>query len=280
MAENYPGLLRTRWETGVAKPFDILVRNPWLASLVERWVLHKVDAVICVIEESASRVRSLGVPERNVTVVRNTPLLESATDRVPRRTGNDGRLVIAYLGIVERHRGIHELVQAVAECRRRHWPVELLVIGSGIGYSDVQALATELGVLDHGVRFLGRMENDRALEVVATADVGAIPHIPCDAWNTTIPNKLFDYMSLGLPVLTSNVVPVQRIVLEAGCGVSYTSGDIASLLSAIEVLRSSEVREKMGNAGIQAVQAKYNWTVDARQLDAALGRIVNVREGA
>lgn len=280
MAENYPGLLRTLWETGVARPRDLFLRNPWFASLVEGWVLRNSDGIICVIEESASRVRSLGVPERKVTTVRNTPLLDGASQLPsPRKARNaDAPLVIAYLGVVERHRGVHELVRAVAECRRRSWPVELLVIGDGIGYSDVRALAIELGVLDQGVRLLGRMENKRALERVASADVGAIPHKPCDAWNTTIPNKLFDYMSLGLPVLTSNVVPVKRIVLEEGCGVCYTSGDVVDLVQAIDMLRSDDVREKMGKSGIEAVQSKYNWSVDARQLDSALRRVAGVRE--
>src|SRR5579863_2625516 len=62
MAEDYPGFLRTRWQTNGIKPIDILVRNPWLASLVERWVLRNVDAVVCVIEESAQRVAAMGVP--------------------------------------------------------------------------------------------------------------------------------------------------------------------------------------------------------------------------
>lgn len=277
MAENYPGLLRTLWETGIAKPLDMLVRNPWLASVVERWVLRNVDAVICVIEESANRVRSLGIPERKVAIVRNTPLLDTPIGRSRRDHASDAPLVIAYLGIVERHRGVHDLVRAVAECRRL-WPVELLVIGDGVGYADVRALAIELGVLDRGVRLLGRLENKQALEFVATADVGAIPHQPCDAWNTTIPNKLFDYMFLGLPVLTSNVPPVQRIVLEEACGVCYASGDVADLMRAIDLLRSKESRDRMGLAGIKAVQLKYNWPLDARHLDSVLTGVADVGE--
>jgi len=250
----------------------MLLRNPWFASVIERWVLRRADAIICVIEESASRVRSLGVPEKQVTVVRNTPLINR--ENKPRHHKNKGdSLVIAYLGIVEHHRGVHELVQAVAECRRRGWLVELLVIGDGLGLQQVRELAAELEVLDHGVRLLGRVDNKVALDLLATADIGAIPHQPCDAWNTTIPNKLFDYMSFGLPVLTSNVIPVQRIVLEEGCGVCYASGNVQGLVNAIAVLRSSELRQKMGDAGIKAVESKYNWILDARKLDVALRNV-------
>jgi glycosyltransferase involved in cell wall biosynthesis len=274
MAEDYPGLLRVLWETKVAKPLDLLVRNPTLASFVERWVLRRVDGVVCVIEESAARVRSLGVPEAKIAVVRNTPMTIDVPGNLRSNQDADGALLIAYLGLIERHRGVHDLVRAVAECRKRNWPVKLVVVGDGVGLPEIQALATELGVLGHGVELLGRLENRRALDVISKADVGAIPHVPCAAWNSTIPNKLFDYMSLGLPVLASDVPPVQRIVIQEACGVCYRSGDILDLMSKIEELRSHPARTRMAAAGMAAVAERYNWMQDSERLDAALRRVV------
>jgi glycosyltransferase involved in cell wall biosynthesis len=279
MAEDYPGLLRALWETRVAKPLDLLVRNPTLASFVERWVLRRVDGVVCVIEESAARVRSSGVAEAKITVVRNTPMAIDVPSN--RRSNQDAgeTLLIAYLGLIERHRGVHDLIRAVAECRKRNWPVNLVVVGDGVGLPEIQALATELGVLGRGVELLGRLENRRALDVISKADVGAIPHVPCAAWNSTIPNKLFDYMSLGLPVLASDVPPVQRIVIQEACGVCYRSGDITDLMSKIEELRSRSARARMAEAGIAAVTERYNWKKDSERLDAALRRVVAIPVG-
>jgi glycosyltransferase involved in cell wall biosynthesis len=276
MAEDYPGLLRVLWETKVARPLDLLVRNPTLASFVERWVLRRVDGVVCVIEESAARIRSLGVPEAKITVVRNTPMTVDVPSNLRSNQDAGEALLIAYLGLIERHRGVHDLIRAVAECRKRNWPVELVVVGDGVGLPEIQALATELGVLGRGVELLGRLENRRALDVISRANVGAIPHVPCAAWNSTIPNKLFDYMSLGLPVLASDVPPVQRIVIQEACGVCYRSGDIADLVSKIEELRSRSARTRMAAAGMAAVTERYNWTQDSERLDAALRRVVAV----
>lgn len=278
MAEDYPGLLRALWENNVAKPMDRLVRNPTLASFVERWVLGKVDGVVCVIEESAARVQSLGVAEAKITVVRNTPMADATSKR--RSDPDPGEeLLIAYLGLIERHRGVHDLVRAVAECRKRNWPVKLIVVGDGVGLPEIQALASELGVLGVVVELLGRLENRRALDVIAMANVGAIPHVPCAAWNSTIPNKLFDYMSLGLPVLASDVPPVQRIVLQEACGVCYRSGDVMDLVSKIDELRSRSARTRMGAAGVAAITERYNWTMDSERLDAALRRAVDISGG-
>jgi glycosyltransferase involved in cell wall biosynthesis len=276
MAEYYPGLLRALWETRVAKPLDLLVRNPTLASFVERWVLRRVDGVVCVIEESADRVRSSGVAEAKITVVRNTPMAIDVPSNLCRKQDAGETLLIAYLGLIERHRGVHDLIRAIAECRKRNWPVNLVVVGDGVGLAEIQALATELGVLGRGVELLGRLENRRALDVISKADVGAIPHVPCAAWNSTIPNKLFDYMSLGLPVLASDVPPVQRIVIQEACGVCYRSGDITDLMSKIEELRSRSARARMAAAGIAAVTERYNWKKDSERLDAALRRVVAI----
>jgi glycosyltransferase involved in cell wall biosynthesis len=281
MAEDYPGLLRALWENRVAKPMDRLVRNPAFASLVERWVLRRVDGVVCVIEESAARVRSLGVAESKITVVRNTPMAIDVPSSLRSDHEAEAReeLLIAYLGLIERHRGVHDLIRAIAECRKRNWPVKLVVVGDGVGFPEIQELATELGVLGRGVELLGRLENRRALDVIAKANVGAIPHIPCAAWNSTIPNKLFDYMSLGLPVLASDVPPVQRIVIQEACGVCYRSGDIMDLVSKIEELRSRSARTRMAAAGMAAVAERYNWTKDSERLDAALRRVVPNSDG-
>jgi glycosyltransferase involved in cell wall biosynthesis len=77
-------------------------------------------------------------------------------------------------------------------------------------------------------------------------------------------------MSLGLPVLTSNVRPVQRIVLEEACGLSYEWGNISDLSLKIDMLRSSAQRHTMGEAGRRAVQSKYNWSIDGGVLSRSL----------
>lgn len=269
MAENYPGFLRTLRKTGALRGLDVLLRNPHLATLVERYVIRRAQAIICVIEESAQRLMGLGVPEGKITVVRNTPRIEAQPANTTRTTANDV-LTLVYLGLIERHRGVQDLVRAVFQSRQRGLPLRLIVIGAGESLNELRGLAADLGVLDNGVELLGRIDNRRALEIVSGADIGAIPHMPCEAWDATIPNKLFDYMSLGLPVITSNVRPVQRIVLEEACGLAYEWGNISDLCVKIDTLRSVAQRQQMGEAGRRAAQSKYNWSHDGGVLSRTL----------
>ncbi|NUQ21724.1 MAG: glycosyltransferase, partial [Gemmatimonadaceae bacterium] len=87
---------------------------------------------------------------------------------------------------------------------------------------------------------------------------------------STVPNKLFDYMAAGLPVVTSSAIPAARIVRETGAGEVFTARDASSLAGAIERLRAPEARTTRGEAGRRAVRERYNWERDSATLLAAV----------
>ena len=53
------------------------------------------------------------------------------------------------------------------------------------------------------------------------SSVGTIPHHVTNHTNYTIPNKLFDYMYYGLPVIASGCRPIARILQKEGCGMNF-----------------------------------------------------------
>jgi len=78
--------------------------------------------------------------------------------------------------------------------------------------------------------------------------------------NTTIPNKIFDYMAMGKPVLASPAKPLAQIVHDTGCGVVFERNDAHAIATAIETLLADPAAaEAMGRRGRQAVETEYNW---------------------
>ncbi len=277
MAENYPAMLRAIWDHGRQKRFDRLVRNPELAQRVERWVLDRVDHVLVVVEESKERLVGLGVDEDRVTVVSNTPLRRRIGAPSARGSADATSLRAAYLGLMEAPRGVQVLVEAVRILRDRGVEASADLVGAGRDLDDFVEQARGAGLLGGPVRFHGYIPYDEALAVVARADVGVIPHVPDELWHTTIPNKLFDYMALGLPVVTSDARPAARIVRETGCGIVAAGGSPGAMADAIAHLRDPEARRAAGRAGHAAVLARYNWEHDERRLLAALERVAGQR---
>ena len=274
MAENYPAMIKALWEAGRTGPWDWAVRNPRAIAAVERYCLPRVDRVIVVVEESADRIAALGVPRDRIAIVSNTPPRSRAASAVVRQKPAGDGLVVVYLGLMEVPRGVGDAIEAVARLARSGRPITLRLIGDGRDRPLFERQAADLGVAGRHVEFLGAMPNRAALDAVAEADVGLVPHYADDSWNSTIPNKLFDYFAAGLPVVTSDAIPAARVVREAEAGLVYRSQDAGDLAAQLERLRDQALRARLGEAGRRAVLERHNWEEATTALLRVIGDLV------
>lgn len=278
MAENYPAMIRQVWNAGRHRATDLLVRNPRLVGWVERYCLPRLDRVLVVVDESRARVCDMGVPEHKLTVVSNTPPRERAEQAtLRRRNGQAAPLTLVYLGLMEIPRGVGDLLTATAVLRDRGHQVRLRLIGDGRDRSLLERRAADLRLTPSEVEFLGHVPNHDALRLVAESDIGVVPHHADEAWNTTIPNKLFDYMAAALPVVCSDAAPAARVVHQTGAGEVFRSRDAADLADAVTRLGDHATRATRGAAGRAAVLAQYHWEEDVRRLLDTLDTLVSER---
>jgi glycosyltransferase involved in cell wall biosynthesis len=261
MAENYPALLRDAWRFERFRLQNVLVRNPAFATLVERIAIRLVDLTLVVIEEARDRLIRLGVPAERISIVRNTPKVELT--RFPAAWGeperDTTRLNLVFVGGLEPMRGLEAVLELLSVALPLVPELHLTIIGDGRWKGDLQARARAVGVDAHVV-FAGRREYQRALFEVQRADIGLIPHRITAHTNSTIPNKLFEYMLLGKPVLATDMAPVRRILLEVGCGLVYRTSDEA--VEALRRLRDKVLRHSLGEKGRRAVLERYRWDLD------------------
>jgi len=93
------------------------------------------------------------------------------------------------------------------------------------------------------------------------ADVCTIPQPAIESNNTTIPHKLFEYMSKGKKILVSDAKPLKRVIRETQSGTYFESFNTTDYSQKfIELLKSSE---NFSNNGIKWVREKYNWSQDS-----------------
>lgn len=274
MAENYPALLQDVWDTGRQRSFDWIVRNPRAAAAVERYCLPRVQEVLVVIEEAGEHALRLGAPPGHVSVVSNTPAL--ARLRRPRdMKGNEPvrPLRVVYMGLMEIARGVEVLLEANALIQRRMPRPQLQLIGGGRDLSLLRHQAERLAMSSEEVVFYGYIPSyAEALRIVGEADIGIVPHFANDWANTTIPNKLFDFMAAGLPVVTSESVPCARIVRQTGAGLVFRDRDASNLADILMSLRDPKERQRMALAGGRAVEARYHWEYDEGVLLSVIER--------
>lgn len=83
-----------------------------------------------------------------------------------------------------------------------------------------------------------------------------------------IPNRLFEYMYCGLPVLASDFPELKRIVNSTQCGIVVDSDDPKSIAKGIEfLLKKPQEARKMGERGRRAVEEEYGYHVDIERLE-------------
>jgi glycosyltransferase involved in cell wall biosynthesis len=275
MAEDYPAMYRESidlggWRAWVAR----IVKNPSLMAYVERRMVPLVDHTLVVVEESARRLqRQLGIPQARISVVSNTPPL-NGFDALDARLDRDGQhgLLLVYTGFVQDARGLEVVVDAVGLLRARGLDVRFRIVGDGPFRPRLERRVAMHGLQD-AVEFTGWVAHSEVAQHVREADVGVIPHPKNDHTDTTIPNKLFDYMACGRPVIVSNAAPMERIVRDEGCGTVFEAGSAESLARAIAGMSPDRAAlEAMGRRGAEAVRRRFHWAHDAAELEKAVAR--------
>jgi len=272
MAENYPAALMA-YRNPLYKPF--LFSNAWLPKQYEKFTLKFLRRILVVTEEQARRLEELGMSPLQITVIGNTPelsrlsdLADQPIDRAP--LGNGDSLNLLFVGKLDAHRGVELLIRAMPELVRDFPGVTLTLVGDGTERARLERIVEALGISSR-VRMPGWVEFSRVWKYIASSTICLIPHIRSEHTETTLPNKLFDYMALGKPVVASNCAPIARVIHETSCGLTFRSGDLADLSTALRTLLSNaEMRHAQGSNGRIAVQGRYNWESEISSLLEAI----------
>ncbi|MCP4713259.1 MAG: glycosyltransferase family 4 protein, partial [Planctomycetes bacterium] len=126
-------------------------------------------------------------------------------------------------------------------------------------------LAGNLGIAKQ-VTFTGFEPFAKLPTYIRLSDVCLIPHISTLHIETTMPNKIFQFMMLGKPVVVSSTRPMMRIVRDAQCGLIFEVQNSESLAEKILELKDAGLRRQFGEKGKQAVEDRYNWQITVQAL--------------
>jgi glycosyltransferase involved in cell wall biosynthesis len=168
-----------------------------------------------------------------------------------------GAPVVLYHGYLFPHRGIERLLEAMALVPAAH----LVVMGFGPRFDQYRDLAATLPHADR-VHVVPGVPPAELIEWVASADVAAMP-IEGDTLNhrLTTPNKLFEALAAGVPVVASDLPGMAAIVRETGAGMLCDPDDAADVARAIRTILEAPEAERAAWRGqaLAAARATYNW---------------------
>lgn len=175
-----------------------------LLTWLERMTFKTADASIATNETfKAIAIERGGMDPDRVHIVRSIPDL----GRFRRMEGDHAlkkgrKHLVGYVGIMGAQDGVDLLVRAMADIVQAQGrdDVQCAIVGSGTELESLKRLAAELKVEDH-VIFTGFLSGEPLLNALSTFDLGVIPD-PKNVYNDKISmNKVFEYMTLGIPFI-------------------------------------------------------------------------------
>jgi glycosyltransferase involved in cell wall biosynthesis len=258
--ENWPAYLRISKHTKTPLGRLLSPNRKWIK--YEQKILHQTDQIIVVVDEARSRLTKLGLDPARVHVVSNTLNLKHFS--LSETPATDSDTILFYAGGLTYHRGIQVVLQALAMVKDTNPELKCWILGEGSYKTRLQQISSELDLEDR-VIFHGWKPYGEMIQMLARSDYALIPHLKSDHTDSTIPHKLFQYMYARKPVISSNCIPIERIISSTNSGYIYPSGRSEDLASIFQNL-SEEFKEKLGINGARWVQQKYNWARDSTVL--------------
>ena len=117
------------------------------------------------------------------------------------------------------------------------------------------------------VNELGFLDRVGVANVMSYSKAGIVTFHPLPNHIDAQPNKMFEYMSAGLPIITSNFPLWKEIVEGNNCGICINPLEPKEIAQAIEyIITHPKEAEQMGQNGKKAVLEKYNWGVEEKKL--------------
>lgn len=136
--------------------------------------------------------------------------------------------------------------------------VRWVLCGDGDGLSEYRQAASGL----KSVSFTGWLRSDQIAEILSISSIGLAPYIPERNFHGNIPNKPVEYMSAGLPILTCLEGELTRLVCAEDIGFVYRAEDPASLVKAVEAVRSKRSALKaMGKSARYLFEKRFHPSV-------------------
>ena len=255
---------------------DIAIAHPWtrrflsVFAAMQRWQYRNADAVVTVSEQLRDWVS--GERGRHdvqiISNAANTELFRADVEPLPPVGGP----YAAFVGALAPWHGVDVMLRAV---ELPEWPagVALVIIGGGADFAKVRAAAERNSL----VIALGQQPYLKIPSLIAGARLGLVHvvELPGRSGVGLAPLKMFEMLSVGLPVVATNFPTQREFVEEHRCGIVVPPGDAAALARAVaELIAKPEEARQMGERGRDVVQREHSWDHRAAQADQLLRGLI------
>lgn len=231
---------------------------------IEKYCIKKADKVITVNTSIAELIGKIYTLE-DVVVIRNIPEKATAIQidmnniKFPPCEFN-----IIYTGNVEEGRGIKHIISAMAAIRDE---IGLVIVGRDSLYKKKMKSFSRSLKLQDRIYFLPAVSPNEIVSLcrVAQAGIASIRNV-CESYYLSLPNKIFEYIHAGIPVLVNNLPEMAALVKNQKIGLCFDINTVSSIVDTIhQMYEDTEHYNQFCKNAVTASQT-LNWECEQKQL--------------
>ena len=246
-----------------------------LVKRLELFLYRHADEIVVLAEGCGEAIRADSPDAKRITFLPNgsDPALfavDESRETLRTRYQMEG-MVFAYAGAHGPANGLNLVLDAAERIRQDLPDVNFLLVGDGLEKPKLRAEVAARGLTN--VRFHDPIPKSEVPSLLRAADVGlhVLADVPLFRYGVS-PNKVYDYMAAGLPVITNSPGEVERIVDLAGAGVAVEPDDLEQAVRAVAGAPEALI-EEWGRSGQQFIGKYRSREVLAATLAEVLDRV-------
>lgn len=228
----------------------------WFYKIYENRAARKFDYLIAATPFIKQRFFRIN---KKTIDVNNYPIADELASSIPDKTVK--QRAVCYVGKITTIRGAYEMVRAM----ERFDDIRLYLGGQYYSSDLRDSLRNETGWKK--VNELGFLNREEYRDILEKSMAGLVVFHSLPNHLNAQPNKIFEYMSAGIPVIASDFPLWKELVEKNNCGVCVNPLNPVEIADAIEyILNNPDRREEMGENGRKLIEEEYNWKEESKKL--------------
>lgn len=231
---------------------------------LEKTLIKRVDRVLTVNDSIANELERKYNIKRPLILMNCASLNNCNNSRsIDLKRIGKGDKIILYIGVLGSGRGLEEVIESAKYIKEG----SIVFMGYGELEEKLRRMAEELQLTSR-IKLVKPVPSEKVVSVASTADVGIVPIKGISlSYYLCAPNKLFQCLLAGLPVVASNLPELRKIIKENDLGELFDPEDPKSIADAINNVLSKKERYDQIKENVKRIaKEKYNWERESLKL--------------
>lgn len=228
--------------------------------LLEKNLIRKADQVVAINHSIADELAKRYNINKPDVVMNVADITEIEPIDLRKKYDLNRKFILIYQGILRPGQGIDRILKALSEMPE----VGLVIVGDGPYRSEIERLASELGVSD-SIRFTGMIPPTELAAYTSGADAGLLL-MEAGAMNNylALPQKLFQYIESGVPPIVTNLPELRKVVETDKLGLVIDAEGSSRDRAVLKMFLEKEIQKAKENC--LRIREKYSWQREGKRL--------------